>query len=128
MQQVLLVLVLVVLLRFLTLIQTRETTNIMFRYLVTKAFADSTGSSGVGSAIINKLNDAIINPLIKLLFAVAFLFFLYGIVEFIAGGGNPQKKKTGQEHMFYGVIGLFIMIAVFGIINLIANFLGAPTI
>ncbi|KKR70176.1 MAG: hypothetical protein UU13_C0012G0022 [Candidatus Nomurabacteria bacterium GW2011_GWB1_40_7] len=42
----------------------------------------------------------IINPLIALLFALAVVFFLYGVFEFIANQENEEKKTTGMMGVF----------------------------
>lgn len=67
---------------------------------------------------IFNVNRLIINPLIILLFAVAMVMFLYGIVEFLMNGENEEKRTTGKQHMMWGVIGLTIMMGVFAIINI----------
>ena len=45
--------------------------------------------------------------------------FLWGIVEFIAKFDNEDVKERGKRNMLWGLIGMFIMFGVFGIINLI---------
>lgn len=72
--------------------------------------------------LINNIKSFIINPIIGFMFAVAVVMFLYGIVEFIYGGDNEEKQEAGKRHMIYGVIGIFVMIGVFGILNLISGF------
>lgn len=67
-------------------------------------------------------SSAIINPIINLMIAVAVLFFLFGVWEFIAGAGSDDKRETGKKHMVWGVIGLFIMISVWGIMAVLSNF------
>lgn len=74
--------------------------------------------------LIKKINAQILNPIIGLLIAIAVVFFLYGVLEFIMGADNAEKKETGKRHMIWGIIGLFIMVAVFGIMNLLASFWG----
>ncbi len=74
--------------------------------------------------LLSKINTQIINPLIGLMIAIAVVFFLYGVLEFIMGADNAEKKETGKQHMIWGIIGLFIMVAVFGIMNLLASFWG----
>ena len=59
-----------------------------------------------------------------LLFAVAVLVFLYGVFEYIRNSDSEDGRSEGQRHMLSGVFGLFIMISVFGIINLILNSIG----
>ena len=68
--------------------------------------------------------DAIVNPLIQVVFAVAIVIFTYGIFEFVRGADSPEVRKQGQQHMLWGIIGLAIMTAVFTIINIILNTLG----
>ncbi len=74
--------------------------------------------------LIAKINDAIVNPLIALLFALAFVIFLWGVFQMIRNAGNEKERETGQQHILWGVIGMFIMIAVKGIIAIIGKTLG----
>ena len=67
---------------------------------------------------ILKLADVILNPLIRLMFAVAIVVFLWGIIEYIRGAGSPDSREQGTRHIIWGLVGLFIMVGVFGIINL----------
>lgn len=75
--------------------------------------------------LIHKINEVIINPIIILLFGVAVLVFVYGIFEYVKGAGSDDARSTGSKHMVAGLVGLFIMISAFGIINLIVNTIGA---
>lgn len=75
---------------------------------------------------LSNVNSMIINPLIILLFALALVYFLYGVVEFIAGQDNEEKKTQGKSHMMWGVIGLTIMMGVWFILGVLLNTLGIP--
>ena len=59
------------------------------------------------------------NPIIYLMIGVAVVVFLWGIVEFIAKFDNEEVKERGKQNMLWGLIGMFIMFGVFGIIKLI---------
>ena len=61
----------------------------------------------------------IVNPLIIMLFALAIMYFLWGIFEFIQNADNEEKRSAGKQHMIYGVIGIVIMMGVFAILNII---------
>lgn len=74
--------------------------------------------------IIERLNDLILNPIIYLLFAVAVFYFLFGLLKFIQNQDNETAHEEGKQHMLWGVIGVFLMIAVYGILNLIGATLG----
>ena len=71
-----------------------------------------------------KVENAIINPMITLLALAAFVLFLYGVVEFIAGAGNDEKRLVGQRHMIWGFIGLTIMFGAKAIIAISASTYG----
>lgn len=74
----------------------------------------------VDQFILN-LAHVIINPLIQLMFAVALVVFLWGILEYIKGAGSPDSREQGSRHILWGIVGLFIMIGVYGIITLFKN-------
>ncbi len=62
--------------------------------------------------------------MLVLLTAGMFLF-MYGLVTFLwnlkEGGGHSE----GVNHMLWGVVGMFIMVSVWGIISLLVNTIGA---
>lgn len=76
------------------------------------------------SDIMARIVDAIINPLMALLFAIALVVFLWGVAEYVWKASDDTKKKEGKNHMLWGIIGMFIMLAAVGIVNLIVNSLG----
>ncbi len=76
------------------------------------------------SEFLARIAEIILNPLIVFGFAVAFLFFFWGIFSFVASQDDSSARDKGKEHMKWGLIGLIIMISVFGIINLILNTFG----
>ncbi len=77
-------------------------------------------------AVIFKLNYYVLNPLIGLLFAVALVVFIFGVIEFIRErDSNSTKANDGKQHLLWGLVGMFIMVSVFGIMNLIKGFIGS---
>ena len=77
-------------------------------------------------AFIAKVDDMIINPLIGFLFALAVVYFLYGVFEFILNQENEEKKTSGKSHMLWGVVGITIMLGVWTILNMILATLNIP--
>ncbi len=59
-----------------------------------------------------------------LLFAVAVLVFLYGVFTYMKDSASEDARATGRQNIMYGIFGMFIMISVFGIINVIMNTIG----
>lgn len=78
------------------------------------------------NSFLTNVDKLIINPLIALLFALAVVYFLYGLLEFIAGQENEEKKTAGKSHMLWGVIGLGIMIGVWAILGILLSTLNIP--
>jgi len=61
-----------------------------------------------------------------LLFALAVVFFLYGMLEFLFNQANEEKKTSGKSHMLWGIIGITIMMGVWAILGIILSTLGIP--
>ncbi len=74
--------------------------------------------------LIDKINTSIIYPLILLLFATGFMYFLWGMMVFVWKSDSDEGRSVGIKHMMWGIIGMFIMIAAWGIIRFIQNTLG----
>lgn len=83
-------------------------------------FSTNVAYAGLDSFLAN-VSAQIINPAIELLFALAIVYFLYGVFEFIRNQDNEEKKTTGKSHMMWGLVGIAIMLGVWGILNLILN-------
>jgi uncharacterized membrane protein len=82
------------------------------------AYADSVDD------LLFKLNDKIINPVIEFAFIIALVVFLWGVMEYIRGANNKDKRKEGSQHMIWGIIGFVIMLGVFGIITILTQTFG----
>lgn len=76
--------------------------------------------------LIYRLNTQIINPIIVFMMALALLVFIWGVIEFIMnqGGGEEKAIASGKQHILWGLVGLVIMVSVFGIMRLIINTFG----
>jgi uncharacterized membrane protein YidH (DUF202 family) len=61
------------------------------------------------NAFISAVQTQILNPLIILLTFAAFILFLWGVVEYIRNAANDEKRKEGQRHILWGIIGLVII-------------------
>ncbi len=79
-------------------------------------------------SFLTNVNNMIVNPIIEVMFAVALVFFLWGVVEFMMNQQNDEKRTQGKMHMLWGIVGIAIMFGVFAIMNLIINTLGVDGI
>ncbi|MEK7187158.1 MAG: pilin [Patescibacteria group bacterium] len=53
---------------------------------------------------------------ITLLAGIALLVFFWGLAKFIFHAGSTEKKDEGKNVMFWGIISLFVMVSVWGIV------------
>ncbi len=77
----------------------------------------ATGKGTFGDTIYNTVIAGILAPLIKLMIALAIVFFLWGVFKFIKEDGD--KKEEGRNFMFWGIVGIFVMISVWGLVNIL---------
>ncbi len=63
----------------------------------------------------------IVNPLVYLVMGVAVLALLWGVVQYITKGDKPEERKKGGQFIMYGVIGLFVMISVWGLVAILSG-------
>lgn len=68
--------------------------------------------------VVNNFISFVNNSVIPLLFALAFLFFLAGLVRFFFSGGDENRQK-GREFALWGFIGLIVLFCIWGIVNLL---------
>jgi NADH:ubiquinone oxidoreductase subunit 2 (subunit N) len=74
--------------------------------------------SDVGSFIINTIN----NILVPVLFAVSFIVFLWGAFQtFIMGATSEETKEKGKSLMLWSLIGFFVMVSVWGLVNILTG-------
>lgn len=60
--------------------------------------------------------------LIPILFAVAFIVFLYGIYKyFIQEASSESDKADGRKFAMWGIIGFIIISSVWGLVNLVGG-------
>lgn len=86
--------------------------------LVSSAQAQITNITGVGNFIINTIN----NVIVPVLFAIAFIVFIWGVFKtFVLGAGSDESKEQGKSLMLWGLIGFFVMVSVWGLVNILTG-------
>ena len=73
---------------------------------------------------LSRVSYFILNPIIGLLFALAFMYFLWGVFVFIKNSDNETDKETGRQHMIWGLVGMVIMVGSYAIISIITGTFG----
>jgi hypothetical protein len=71
--------------------------------------------------------------LVPLLFAIAFIVFLYGVAStYIFSHGDSGKVSEGHKLILWGIVGFVVMVSLWGLVNVVSNTFGlagygAPT-
>ncbi len=73
--------------------------------------------------VINTLRT-LMDSVIPLFMVVAMACFLWGIVSYITAAGDEEKIKSSRGYIIYGLIGVFVMVAFWGIIQMVASTFG----
>lgn len=66
----------------------------------------------------------VINILFPLVAALALLAFIWGLVKFITHAGDVKTHSDGKQLMIWGIIALFVMVTVLGILNFFSGEVG----
>lgn len=62
-----------------------------------------------------------LNALIGLFITLAIIVFFWGLITYLTHLGDDTKRKAGLMVMTYGVIALFVMVSIWGILRLLQN-------
>lgn len=60
--------------------------------------------------------------IVPLLYAIAFLLFLVGVVRFLFSM-EDEKRNEGKKFVFWGIIGFVVLFSVWGIVKLLLSVL-----
>lgn len=74
--------------------------------------------------LLNKINQFILNPIIVLAFAIAFIVFFIGILQFINSETVDNAREKGKKKIFWGLFGMFVMSSAYGLIRIILGTFG----
>jgi Ca2+/Na+ antiporter len=77
---------------------------------------------GSGSSGLVGIINTVIVPII---FACAFVVLVWGVVSyFFIHGSDEAKRAEGRKFILWGIIGMVILLSVWGFVNLVLSTLG----
>lgn len=65
----------------------------------------------------------ILNGVVPVIITLGVVYFVWGVVQYVIGGGEEAKKK-GKDRIIYGIIGLVVIISLWGLVNILINTFG----
>lgn len=77
------------------------------------------------STLINRIVTYLVDPFLMVVFAAGLFLFLWGLLQFMLAKSRGEKNiDVGKDHMIWGIVGMFVMVSVYGIISLLDNTFG----
>lgn len=78
------------------------------------------------TTLLNSIQN-LVRLALPLVVGLALLGFFWGLMKFIFAAGSDDAKEEGKNIMIYGIIALFVMVAVWGLVGFIGSALGIQT-
>lgn len=66
-----------------------------------------------------------LNSVIGILFVIATIVFLWGVIQYIAKAGDETSRNKAKGIMTWGIIGLAVMAATWGLVGILVSYFGA---
>ncbi len=66
---------------------------------------------------------SILNSLVPVLIALGVVYFVYGVITYVISS-DEEAKKAGRNRIIYGIIGLAVIVGVWGLVRIVTNTFG----
>jgi len=70
---------------------------------------------------IFNLVEGILGKLAPMLIAIAVIVLLVAIINYIRAGEEEEKREKAKSLMIYGIIGLFVMVSIWGLVAILSG-------
>lgn len=64
------------------------------------------------------------NLIIRIIFGLTLIYFFWGTAQFVLHAGDSKTREDGKQRMLWGVIAIFVMFSLYGIIQWIGVLFG----
>mgnify|MGYP003424279303 CR=1 FL=1 len=65
--------------------------------------------------------------LIPLLITLSIVLFIIGVIKYISKADEPAEREEGRNFMIYGLVALFVMVSIWGLVGIIQGTFGLGT-
>ena|SRR3989344_3052423 len=93
---------------------------------ITSAQADALDTDWFTDALATLGN--FLDLLVPFLVGLAVVLFLWGVLTYVMAGADDEKKKNARNFMIWGIIAIFVMVSVWGIIEILTNLFGTNVV
>ena len=79
------------------------------------------------TASVAALQEIIAN-LIPLLISLGLIAFIWSVIKFIGNSNDAEARGAGLRQMGWGIVGLFAIVSVWGLVSLLGQIVGVQQI
>jgi hypothetical protein len=76
------------------------------------------------SEIILGIATTLSEYFVTLFASISVLLFIWGVTKYVYKGDSEAERTKGKNLMFWGIIALFVLFGIWGILELLANTFG----
>jgi len=87
-------------------------------------------ASAQSLSALNNINDvsdrftSILNTATVLIVSVAVIWIIINVVIYLVGGKDSEKRHEGLMRIVWGIVGLFVIISIWGLVSILKNSFG----
>ncbi|MEK7569217.1 MAG: hypothetical protein AAB497_03855 [Patescibacteria group bacterium] len=88
--------------------------------------AQTLGVTGAGTSLDTSITwlKAAMNMGISLMIGAAVLYVVYSAFGFVMAAGDEEARAEKRSGIIYGVIGVAVMVSVYGLVNFLTGSIG----
>jgi hypothetical protein len=76
-------------------------------------------SSPTALGILQQIKN-ILNFIIPILVILGVIYFIWGVISYVMGK-SEEAKSEGRNRMIYGIIGLFVIVSIWGLVGVLGS-------
>jgi uncharacterized membrane protein YidH (DUF202 family) len=85
------------------------------------------GNRPVVGDVINYVTCLIAKSVVPLIFTLAVVSFIWGVVQYVINNEEEAKKEKAKSFMIWGIIALTVMVSIWGIVSIVGGTFGIDT-
>lgn len=78
--------------------------------------------------IFNWASCTLIKSIIPFLMTLATAAFIWGVIQYFLNPDNEEKRKKGKGFIVWGLIALFVMVSVWGLVGVFSDTFGVKVL
>jgi uncharacterized membrane protein YfcA len=69
------------------------------------------------------ITKTVLNYIIPILITFAVIYFIWGVISYVIAK-DEEARKESRDKIIYGVIGIFVIVAIWGLVGFLSTTLG----